>query len=260
MEGGLKKYNNGRRHSPATKQKAQSLRSKGRTHREIAKQLHISSSTAHLWTKGIRLTNSQKQAIHFRRVQSFRKNWHISKIERQNIGNRLGAINKKHTKQSLIEGIKKFYRKNNRIPLKRELPTNTACRVYFGSWNKAIVAAGFQPNPEYFTKRTCANDGHMCDSTIERLVDDWLFRHGIPHERNRYYPDSKMTADFYIRKCEVWIELFGLKGAHKNYDRKHKRKLDIAHRKKLNFIALYTTDVLNKNLVTKLGSLIHDRT
>jgi len=259
MRGGQKKYSSGQRHRPETIQRARNLRRQGRSFKEIAKELVVSSSSSYAWTSGIKLSREQIIEMYERKK---RKAHRWSPTERKKIGRMLRPyqFKKRHTKASLIKLIRDFYNENGRIPMKREFKSVKACRIYFGSWNKAIIAAGFEPNPVYFTKRARANDGHMCDSTIERLVDDWLFRHGIPHERNRYYPDSKMTADFYIQKCEVWIELFGLKGAHKNYDRKHKRKLDIAHRKKLNFIALYTTDVLNQDLVTKLGSLIHNQT
>lgn len=52
----------------------------------------------------------------------------------------------------------------------------------------ALVATGML-RPE----RTAA-DGHRCDCIEEEIIDDWLWRHGIPHERPAYYPRSQGTG------------------------------------------------------------------
>ena len=55
------------------RQKAIYLREKGKTLREIGRTLGISSSTAHLWTRRVKLTNSQKRAIWERHKQAFQE-------------------------------------------------------------------------------------------------------------------------------------------------------------------------------------------
>lgn len=49
----------------------------------------------------------------------------------------------KVTKKQIIKEIRKFYKKNKRIPLKRESRHHRTTRLWFGTWNKAIKAAGF---------------------------------------------------------------------------------------------------------------------
>ena len=47
-------------------------------------------------------------------------------------------------------------------------------REIFGSWNNAVEAAGFKPNPVLFAEKHTADDGHHCDSLAEKIIDDWL--------------------------------------------------------------------------------------
>jgi len=57
--------------------------------------------------------------------------------------------------ETIIQPIKSFYNQHGRIPLKREFLQTKAARKRFGSWNKAIKAAGFKPNPviDFFRNR-----------------------------------------------------------------------------------------------------------
>lgn len=52
----------------------------------------------------------------------------------------------------LLDWIRKFYTTNSRIPLKRECNHYHAVRIRFKSWNNAITAAGYDPNPVMFAK------------------------------------------------------------------------------------------------------------
>lgn len=56
-------------------------------------------------------------------------------------------------KKDIIKQIKKFYAKHKRIPTKREFRGDTVASRRFGSWNEAIKAAGFEPNPVLFAKK-----------------------------------------------------------------------------------------------------------
>lgn len=190
-------------------------------HREIAKKLGISTSAAHLWTKGITLSFDKKEKIKRRWYKKFSKYYTKERRERLR---ELAKLNlspyfykKQYRPEDLLNQIKEFYFKHERIPLKREFGSRRIFRSYFGSWNKAIKLAGFEPNQFIFSsKRLIAKDGHACDSYAEQIIDDWLYRHNISHKRSVYYPNEKMTADFAIGSWR--IEYFGLAGVIKSYD------------------------------------------
>jgi hypothetical protein len=154
-------------------------------------------------------------------------------------------------KEFLFSKIKDFAKLNGRIPLKREFRNYSAVRGSFGTWNKFVKAAGFEPNPVMFAKKHVANDGHICDSLSEKIIDDWLSRRKIEHEINVSYPGRlKLTADFKIK--DYWIEFFGLKGELKRYDELRKKKLGLARRKKLNLIKIYPKDLFPKGNLNEL--------
>lgn len=164
----------------------------------------------------------------------------------------LGAT---QTEEFLLNWIKQFYKLNQRIPTKQECTHYHAVRIRFKSWNNAILAAGFVPNPVMFAKKYIALDGHKCDSLAEKIIDDWLFRRGIDHKINVPYPkNEKFTADFVVG--DVWIEYFGLSGNLKRYDFLKRKKIKIANKLGLNLIKLYPKDLFPKgNLNEKLKML-----
>jgi hypothetical protein len=141
-------------------------------------------------------------------------------------------------KDILIDKIQSFYKLNGRIPVKREFESCKAARKTFGTWNNAIIAAGFDPNPVLFSKKHIAKDGHNCDSLAERIIDDYLFRRGIEHERSCPYPGNKgFSVDFKVR--DYWIEYFGLTGEHKRYDELKIQKENLAKKYHLQLISIY---------------------
>src|SRR3989344_3156005 len=80
----------------------------------------------------------------------------------------------------VINSIKKFLGLNGRTPVKKEkYDMYKKARNMFGTWNKAIEAAGYKPNPVMFANKYTATDGHQCDSMAEMMVDDWLHSRGI---------------------------------------------------------------------------------
>lgn len=148
----------------------------------------------------------------------------------------------KYLREMLINEIITFVKKYKRIPLKREIPHYSAIRRRFGTWNNAIIAAGFEPNPVMFAKKYIANDGHRCDSLAEKIIDDYLFRRKIQHEINVPYPGHKgFTADFKIG--DKWVEFFGLAGELKRYDQLKRRKMRLIKKYHLNLISLYPKDL-----------------
>lgn len=153
----------------------------------------------------------------------------------------------------VIRTIRKFFTDNGRIPIKYELTRiYSRARVGYGTWNKAIIAAGYDPNPVMFAKHYLAKDGHKCDSMAEKIVDDWLSTHQIEHQIHIPYPwHNGMKCDFLVD--DTWIEIFGLAGEHKRYDQLKKIKLALAKDYNLNILALSLSDVykstdLNKKL------------
>ncbi len=147
-------------------------------------------------------------------------------------------------KDIIISEIKHFYQQNDRIPLKMEFLHCKAARSRFGTWNKAIKAAGFKPNPVKFAKKYTAKDGHLCDSLSEKIIDDWLLLRKIPHERNVRYPNPKFTADFKVK--DFWIEFFGLHHELKSYDRLMKQKLKEIKENDLKLISIFPKDIFPK--------------
>lgn len=150
----------------------------------------------------------------------------------------------------LLSLIKDFVNKNGRIPYKYEIPHYHAFRSRFGTWNKAMETAGFEPNCVRFSKKYIANDGDKCDSFAEKIIDDYLFARKIKHVRNFPYPgDRKFTVDFKIGDC--WVEFFGLCGHLKRYDELMSQKLELIGKYRLKLIKLYLSDLLPKNKLSE---------
>jgi len=88
----------------------------------------------------------------------------------------------------------------------------------FGSWLQALILAGILEGGTQrgvFGTRCIAADGHECLSLAERMVDDWLSAHNIPHEIEPHYPQHfplnparAMRADWDVGG--VFIEYTGL--------------------------------------------------
>lgn len=158
----------------------------------------------------------------------------------------------------VIKALKYFVKINQRVPFKRELNIYyRPARIAFGTWNKAIQAAGFDPNQQIFTHKYTANDKHICDSLAEKIIDDWLFARKISHQRNLYYPNQKrFKTDFKVGS--FWIEFFGLEGQLKRYDELKKQKLQLIKKLKLNLIEIYPGDLFPKSrLDIVLATLLH---
>lgn len=155
------------------------------------------------------------------------------------------------SKEEILNQIINFHAQYSRIPLKREFKHAKAARNRYGSWNKAIIAAGFEPNPVMFAKKYISNDGHKCDSLAEKIIDDWLFTRKIKHERRIKYPGNpSLTADFKIGK--YWIEFFGLIGEHKRYDELRGEKLKLIKQYNINLIQIYQYHLFPNNQLEEL--------
>jgi hypothetical protein len=136
-------------------------------------------------------------------------------------------------------------------------PNPELVKELFGSWLKALIESGLLPEGILKTKRgyhCIAKDGHACRSIGEMIIDDWLYKHGIDHQREKRYPDSAYRADFYVGDC--YIEYWGLAG-DPDYDMKSSTKRTMCGSAKLRLIELYPEDVESSTrLASKLGELM----
>lgn len=168
-----------------------------------------------------------------------------------------------YSKTTLIEMIERFYRENGRIPFYEEFNSNPkypnpeTYKVAFGSWNKAIEAAGFDPNSSSLGRVCIAKDGHKCRSFAEKIVDDWLFENGILHEKEVFYPNSRLRADWRIGS--TFVEYLGLSldgegKLYRHYQLALERKRSICLISKMPLIELYYIDL--SELSVKLNCLV----
>lgn len=162
-----------------------------------------------------------------------------------------------YTPESTITRIHSFTEIHGRIPTRNEMGgLNRLARRFFGSWNKAVIAAGYDPNPVRFANRCIARDGHICDSMAERIVDDWLYRRDIKHSIHTLYPwNNGMKCDFLVG--DIWIEIFGLAGELERYDKLKEEKLQLTRKYKLKLIRLTLQDVYKNGIEKNLKSLIN---
>lgn len=172
----------------------------------------------------------------------------------------------RHNPQDLIAAINSVSKKLGRVPAKREvLELASSCTYAFGSWNNAIAAAGLQPNRShdhrmYKRMRTAAVDGHLCDSISEAIIDNWLHRNGIKHERDAFYPSGKYKTDW-VLKNGTFVEYFGLAADSPRYDRDVKVKKEICRKYGIKLVAIYPEDLyptlnLDKKFNVSNGVLI----
>jgi|GEM_PF-840983 len=241
------------RHTELEKKRAISLRKAGRTHREIERDLGIARSLIVQWTKGILLTEKQKQNIQKRKsekVYTPKQRAKLSAIRRAYV---VLHPYRKYSAEELLRKTRNFNKVNGRMPLKRELNMYREYKRSFGSWNAAIRKAGFTPNPELFAHKFIAKDGHKCDSFTERIIDDWLFSRGIAHKRNVKYGNTKFTSDFLIKK-NILIEFFGLAKVQKGYDANIDKKRKLAKKLKLHLLEVYPSDIYPTNRLAEILS------
>jgi len=176
----------------------------------------------------------------------------------------------RYTPKELLGIVKDTAQRLGKIPARRELrEIDSACRKLFGSWNNAIIAAGFKPNRSHSQRMyKCANtkalDGHLCDSISELIIDNWFMENNISHERDVSYPTTNHKADWAInvKGQAVFVEYFGLANDSPRYDRTIRKKKMLCRKHKLTLIEIYPQDTypkeyLNDKLKDKFKNLIN---
>jgi len=164
----------------------------------------------------------------------------------------------RYAPNELLNIIKNTFKKLGRVPARREIlkGADKACAKSFGSWNNAVSAAGFTPNRSHdnrMYKRANAKalDGHLCDSISELLIDNWLYKNNISHERDAHYPGTHHKADWaiIIGKQKIFVEYFGLANDSPRYDRAVKEKERLCGKHKISLISIYPKDLYPKNFL-----------
>lgn len=239
---------NMRRISEELKYEIKKLRELGLSHRQIAKKLAVGQGTAVFYSRNVVFTKEQHLVL----MRNNLRNSLSGLTRKQKLeASRKGGLNTstkfkgRISKEEIVLLIQEFYKFQGRVPFKREFSHPRAARTHYGSWNKAVSAAGFVPNEVKFSKKCIANDGHVCDSQSERLIDDFLYSKGIPHERNVKYPGTKFTADF--KSKEIYIEFFGLHGQLKRYEELMEEKFSYIRKNKIRFIPIFPEDLFPKS-------------
>ncbi len=160
---------------------------------------------------------------------------------------------KAHTisKEELINQIKLLSLKLGRTPTRRECKNSSSCQKYFGSWNNALIAARLTPhrslNQRMYKRRQCfAKDGHICNSVSELIIDNWLYKNNIDHQKETPYPKGKFTADWSLSN-NIFVEYFGLAHDSRRYDEEIKKKQQICKDSKITLFEIYSKDLFPKN-------------
>ena len=118
----------------------------------------------------------------------------------------------RYTNEDLLNFLKQYFAETGEQPAadifrehddKYPDPINYQRR--FGSWDNAMIEAGMKLNSSMRGKRSLAEDGHHCDSIRERQVDEFLYKHGIPHERDVLYPIHDQYNPNGLRRCDFFL-------------------------------------------------------
>ncbi len=151
----------------------------------------------------------------------------------------------------LIEELRRFYKDNGRSPTTMDKLRYGWCTfsTRFGTWNKALTAAGLPHNENIYGKKTIGKDGFEYDSISESIIGNWLYDNKISYETQVPYFD-RLVADFKVRG--MYIEFFGLHH-DKEYMKKARMKQNLCRKNGKVLIALYEQDLTK--LDDKLGFL-----
>lgn len=164
-----------------------------------------------------------------------------------------------HENYAYLEGLcpEKF---DEAIKLINDMPPAIVSSFYqprsykdvFGSWLNALVESGVLKDGVRKTPRgymCIANDGHLCRSLGEKVIDDWLYNSGIPHEKEVRYPGKRaFRADWQIG--DYFIEFWGLEG-QEDYDEKRDLKKKLSRKYHIPLIDISPNDLNTLNLKLK---------
>lgn len=167
--------------------------------------------------------------------------------------------NKYYDKDYLVKEIERFIEKYGHIPSTNEFrytegfPGTKGYKRLFGSFNNALVELGYTPvsvaKKNKYSHNVIANDGHVCDSAEEGLVDNFLFESNISHSIQPLYPRHKelnpkgyIRADFYLTDYNIFVEYAGLI-TRKFYAAKLEKKQQLATVVGINLLIVYPSEL-----------------
>ncbi|MBM4465272.1 MAG: hypothetical protein FJ014_06960 [Chloroflexi bacterium] len=170
----------------------------------------------------------------------------LQSIPPQNFGESLSSLTNLTTEERVAV-----------LKLNSSKPTIRRVKAVFRSWLNALIEAGVLESGTRPTSRgvhSIAKDGHVCLSLGEKTIDDFLFRNGIPHDKEFRYPEGNYKCDF--RVSSRFIEYFGLTG-DLEYEAKAKEKAQICQKHGITLIAIYPQDLVGpQELESKLSPLL----
>ena len=158
----------------------------------------------------------------------------------------------KWDKESILTKIKEFYSLENRIPQALDFDNNksfpgfSTVQRHFGTWNKAIEAAGFIANYNTsFGNNTIAKDGILYRSIAEAyFVDNYLYdKYAYIYEPR--YKNKLWKYDFYLPKLDLYIEINGELDTDE-YTNRIKEKIDYNSKNNINCLFLIRKIIYNK--------------
>ena len=139
-----------------------------------------------------------------------------------------GSITRKMDEEGLIQSLKDFYVKYNRIPSQPDtneekgMPGYTTYVKRFGSWDTALKKAfGNKFRLKRVAKAMTTKGGRLCKSMLEYLFATMLEDHNIDFKLDKIYyrdyiPDYKggYRFDFllHLDGKDIFIEIFGFLG------------------------------------------------
>jgi hypothetical protein len=132
------------------------------------------------------------------------------------------------------------------LKILQKLRTPEGYRKEFGSFFTALVRSGILPEGSHelpIGTMVLAEDGHMCLSLAEKEIDDFLYRRGIMHDKEVYYPGSRMRTDWELfgGQRRVFVEYFGLM-QNPDYANRARQKIRLAEQCGIELIEIYPDD------------------
>lgn len=142
------------------------------------------------------------------------------------------------------------------LKLLKSKPTVGRVKSAFGSWLNALIQAGILEDGTRRTSRgiqSIARDGHICLSLGEKTIDDYLYAHGIHHEKEPRYPEGNYRGDFKVGAA-TFIEYFGLAG-DPDYDARTNEKIRLCKKHDITIVQIYPRDLISqRGLEEKLSN------
>ena len=124
----------------------------------------------------------------------------------------------------------------------------------FGTYSNFLKQCGYKTGTRgFYSYREFANDGHMCDSKAEVIIDNFMVAHNIPHIHNGLYknvfPNISENYKFDWRLDDnTIVEYFGLVDKRNvSYNLKTEAKIKLLTENKIPYLAIYPNDVRRKN-------------